>query len=78
MGKRLPKIESEFDTPEDAAAYNAWFVQNVQAAVAEADSPNAVWLSHDQAMAHAQAAIDEGLSKKPAAREGKYDARQVA
>jgi hypothetical protein len=46
MGKRLPKIESEFDTPEDAAAYHAWLQKKLQKSL-EDPRPS---ISHDVVM----------------------------
>ena len=49
-----PRIESEFDTPEEAAAYDAWFRAKVEASLAD---PRPT-VSHEEAMARARAVID--------------------
>src|ERR1700709_1118077 len=54
MGKLSP-IESEFDSTEDAAAYDRWFRAKVEASLADWRAP----LSHDQVMAEADAIIAE-------------------
>lgn len=46
MGKLSP-IESEFDSPEEAEAYERWFRAKVEAALAD-DRPG---IPHDQLMA---------------------------
>ncbi len=54
MGK-LDPIVSEFDTDEEAEAYDAWFRAKVEAAMA---SPGP-GIPHDQVMAEMQAIIDK-------------------
>ena len=58
---RMPKlnpIESEFATTEEAAAYDAWFRAEVEAAMAS----NEPGIPHDEAMARMQAIIDRRKS----------------
>lgn len=52
MGK-LDPIVSEFDTDEDAAAYDVWFRAQVQAAL-DSDEPR---IPHQQVMAEVRAII---------------------
>jgi hypothetical protein len=54
MGKLSP-IESEFDSTEDAEAYDRWLRAKVAASLADPRAP----LAHDQVMAEADAIIDE-------------------
>lgn len=49
------KIESEFATPEDAEAHDAWFRAKVQAALDD-DGPT---IPHEQVMAEMRALIEE-------------------
>ena len=51
---KLPPIESEFATTQEAEAYDAWFRAEVEAAMAS-DEPG---IPHDEAMARMQAIID--------------------
>ena len=53
MGK-LDPIVSEFETEEDAAAYDAWFRAQVQAAL-DADEP---LIPHEQVMDEVQNMLD--------------------
>lgn len=53
MGK-LDPIVSEFETEEDAAAYDAWFRAQVQAAL-DSDEP---LIPHEQVMAEVQTMLD--------------------
>ena len=50
---KLSPIESEFETTEDAEAYDAWFRAKVQAAL-ESTEPN---IPHDEVMAEMRALI---------------------
>jgi len=52
---KLDPIVSEFDTDEDAAAYDAWFRQQVETALAET-GPG---IPHEQVMAEMRAIIDK-------------------
>ena len=54
MAKLLP-IESEFETIEDAEAYDAWF----RAKVEKAMTSTAPGIPHDEVMAMAQAVIEK-------------------
>jgi hypothetical protein len=54
MTKQSP-IVSEFATPAEAAAYERWLREKVDASLAEADSG----IPHDEVMASVQAIIDE-------------------
>lgn len=53
MTKYTP-IESEFDSPEDEAAYDAWLRAKVDEAMASTEPS----IPHDQVMAEMQAIID--------------------
>ncbi|WP_405053631.1 stability determinant [Sphingobium sp. MK2] len=55
---KLNPIESEFATTEEAAAYDAWFRAEVEAAMAS----NEPGIPHDEAMARMQAIIDRRKS----------------
>jgi len=59
MTKQSP-IVSEFDTPEQAAAYEKWLNEKVAASLAEGGPP----ISHDEVMAGAQAIIDEAKARQ--------------
>jgi hypothetical protein len=60
MAKYSP-IESEFESPEDEAAYNAWLKAKVEAALAD-PRPS---IPHDQVMAELRAII-AAKKNKPA------------
>jgi hypothetical protein len=47
-------VKSDFATPEEAAAYDAWFRAKVEASLAD-DRPT---VSHEEAMRRARAVID--------------------
>ncbi|MBX9814833.1 MAG: stability determinant [Proteobacteria bacterium SG_bin5] len=51
---KLSPIESEFETTEEAEAYDAWFRAKVQAAL-ESNGPD---IPHDQVVAEIKALID--------------------
>lgn len=57
---KLSPIESEFETTEDAEAYDAWFRAKVEAAL----SSTKPRIPHDEAMAR----LDERLEARRAAR----------
>lgn len=57
---KLSPIESEFETTEEAEAYDAWFRAKVEAALAST-KPR---IPHDEAMAR----LDERLEARRAAR----------
>jgi len=63
MNPVLSPIESEFATPEDAAAYDRWFRAQVQEAI---DDPRPS-IPHDQVMAEMRAII---AAKRKTARSG--------
>ncbi len=52
---KLDPIVSEFDTEEDAEAYDKWFREQVEAALAEPDEDN---IPHDVVMAGVRAIIE--------------------
>jgi PaaA2-like antitoxin len=56
---KLSPIESEFETTEDAEAYDAWFRAKVEKALAS----TAPRIPHDEVMAKAQAIIDRHAGK---------------
>lgn len=43
-----PDARAKLKRAHEAAAYDAWFREQVQAAVDEADSPGAVWHAHEE------------------------------
>jgi len=47
-------VKPDFATPEEAAAYDAWFRAKVEASLADPRLP----VSHEEAMARARAVID--------------------
>lgn len=51
--KKLSPIVSEFETEEEAEAYDAWFRRKVQRAI---DNPGHL-IPHDEAMKHARETI---------------------
>jgi hypothetical protein len=53
---KLDPIISEFDTEEDAEAYEKWFREQVEAGLAESDEDD---IPHEQVMAEMQAIIDK-------------------
>jgi hypothetical protein len=62
MNDRSP-IVSEFETPEQAAAYEEWLVEKVAASLADGRPP----VSHDEAMAQARSIVErhkEGKAKR--------------
>lgn len=52
---KLSPIVSEFETEEEAAAYDAWFRAKVQASLADTRPP----VPHDVVMAEMQAIIEK-------------------
>jgi len=56
---KLDPIVSEFETSEDAEAYDAWFRAKVQASL---DNPGP-GIPHDEVMAEMQKLIDEAKRK---------------
>jgi hypothetical protein len=56
---KLDPIVSEFETTEDAEAYDAWFRAKVQASL---DDPGP-GIPHDEVMAEMQKLIDEAKRK---------------
>ena len=59
MNKQSP-IVSEFETPEDAAAYERWLREKVAASLAE-PGPG---IPHDEIMAKVQAIIDDAKARR--------------
>ena len=59
MNEQSP-IVSEFATPEEAAAYEAWLKRKVAASLADPRPP----VPHDEAMRRARAAIEKAKSGK--------------
>ena len=53
---KLDPLISEFDTDEDAEAYDKWFRAQVEAALSEPDDNN---IPHEQVMSEMQAIIDK-------------------
>jgi hypothetical protein len=59
MNEQSP-IVSEFGSPEEAAAYEAWLKQKVAASLADPRPP----VPHDEVMAGIQAIIDEAKARQ--------------
>lgn len=59
MNEQSP-IASEFDTPEEGAAYEKWLREKVAASLAD-PRPG---IPHDEVMARAQAIIDEAKARQ--------------
>lgn len=59
-GKKLDPIISEFETEEQAEAYDRWFREKVQEAL---DDPGPL-IPHDEVMARAQRVIDEAVARQ--------------
>jgi hypothetical protein len=53
-------VKSEFATPEEAAAYDAWFRAKVEASLADERPP----VPHEQVMAEIRAIIDEAKQRR--------------
>ena len=64
----LSPIASEFATEEEAEAYDRWFRAEVEAALREANAPDAGFIPHDQVMADMDAIIREAELKRAAIR----------
>lgn len=60
MAKKLDPIISEFDTQEEADAYDKWFREEVQAGI---DDPRPR-IPHDQVMAEMRSIIDAAKAKQ--------------
>ena len=54
------RIISEFDTPEEAAAHEAWLAEKVSASLAD-PQPS---VPHDEAMRRARAALERAAGKR--------------
>ncbi|MEO5807663.1 antitoxin [Devosia sp.] len=63
MTTKLDPIISEFDTQEDADAYDVWFRAKVQASL---DDPRP-GIPHDQVMAELDAIIEAAAKRKKSA-----------
>jgi predicted transcriptional regulator len=59
---KLDPIISEFETEEDAEAYDKWFREQVEAGLAESDEGN---VPHEEVMRKAQAIIDKYMNARP-------------
>lgn len=59
-GKKLDPIVSEFETEEEAQAYDAWFRNRVQEALDDT-RPD---IPHDEAMARVKATIKASAKKR--------------
>jgi hypothetical protein len=59
MSAKPDPIVSEFDSPEDEAAYNAWFRRKVEASLADRRPP----VPHDQVMAELDAILEAARKK---------------
>lgn len=57
---KLSPIVSEFETEEEAAAYDRWFRAKVAAALADTRPP----VPHDQVMAEMRKLIEEKAARK--------------
>lgn len=58
-----PDASSKLKAAHEAAAYDAWFREQVQIGLDEADSPDAVWYTHDEVMAEAEARLEARIAK---------------
>jgi hypothetical protein len=66
MSAVFTPIESEFESPEQQAAYEQWLKAKVQASLAKADDPNTPRYSTDE-VAQRMSAIIQVAEKKHAA-----------
>jgi hypothetical protein len=60
MVKKLDPIISEFETQEEADAYDAWFREKVEAGIADPRSR----VPHDQVMADLRAIIEAAKARQ--------------
>ena len=60
MSAKPDPIVSEFDSPEEEAAYDKWFREKVAASLADTRPP----VPHDQVMAEVAAIIEAQRKKK--------------
>ena len=56
MTKNIPIAETKADHEE---TYDEWFLRMVDEGLAEADSPDAVWITHEEVMKEAAARREE-------------------
>lgn len=49
LSRKRPDTAERQRRAHEAAAYDAWFRAEVEKAIQEADSPDAVWVSHEEA-----------------------------
>jgi hypothetical protein len=61
--KPRPDRAAAMKQTHQAAAYDRWFRAEVEAGLREANDPNTVFLSHEDAMAEMKAAIDRVAAK---------------
>ena len=57
MSNNMPHVK-----PHHEETYDEWFLRQVEEAIAEADSPDAVWIPHEEVMAEAAARRKELLA----------------
>lgn len=67
MSDASSPLQPKFKSAEEAAEYDRWFRTEVEAAIRAADSPDATFIPHREAMAH----IRTRLLKMGAARSDK-------
>lgn len=66
MSKKLDPIVSEFETQEDADAYDTWFRERVQARL---DNPGKL-IPHDEVMAEMDRIIERAETRRKKAPDG--------
>lgn len=54
-----PDSAARLKRAHEAAAYDAWFRTEVEAAIKEADDPNTQWINHEDAMARMHKHLDQ-------------------
>lgn len=59
MAKNAPPAKAKGDHEE---THDEWFLRMVEEGLAEADSPDTVWIPHEEVMAEAEARREELLA----------------
>ena len=68
MNTALSPIESEFDSTDEADAYDQWFRAKVEKSLKLADEPGSVRIAHDEVMAKARARIESRIKENASRR----------
>lgn len=68
MNTALSPIESEFDTTDEADAYDQWFRAKVEKSLQLADEPDSVRMAHDEVMSKARARIEAKIKENASRR----------